>query len=124
MSEPTARQLFELVFAFLTGAALGAAELPFYVLRQASRRLGALWDALFYALAGLTVFAAAQWCSGGVHPRFLTAAIAGGALCADLLSPLRRSVRRLAERKREQREEQRQGKEKRRDETRKKYKKI
>lgn len=115
MTESTARQLFELAFAFLAGAALGAAELPFYVLRQAARRLGVLWDALFYALAGLVVFAAAQWCSGGVRLRFLVAAIAGSALCAYLLAPLRRSVRRLAERKRERRGEQRREREKTRD---------
>ena len=115
MTESTARQLFELAFAFLAGAALGAAELPFYVLRQAARRFGVLWDALFYALAGLVVFAAAQWCSGGVRPRFLAAAIAGCALCAHLLAPLRRSVHRLAERKREQREERRREREKAQD---------
>lgn len=124
MTESTTRQLFELTFAFLTGAALGAAELPFYVLRQAARRFGVLWDALFYALSGLVVFAAGQWCSGGVHPRFLTAAIAGGALCAYLLTPLRRSVRRSAEQKRERREERRREKEKLRDKTRKKDEKI
>ena len=112
MTESTARQLFELAFAFLAGAALGAAELPFYVLRQAVRRFGVLWDALFYALAGLVVFAAAQWCSGGVRPRFLVAAITGSALCARLMVPLRRSVHRLAERKRERREERRRKREK------------
>ena len=115
MTESTARQLFELAFAFLTGAVLGVAELLFYALRQTARRLGVLWDALFYALAGLVVFAAAQWCSGGVRPRFLAAAIAGSALCAHLLAPLRRSVRRLAERKREQREERRREREKTQD---------
>ncbi len=112
MTESTARQLFELAFAFLAGAALGAAELPFYVLRQTVRRFGVLWDALFYALAGLVVFAAAQWYSGGVRPRFLVAAIAGSALCARLMVPLRRSVHRLAERKRERREERRRKREK------------
>lgn len=124
MTESTARQLFELAFAFLAGAVLGAAELPFYILRQVSCRLGVLWDALFYALAGLAVFAAAQWCSGGVRLRFLVGAAAGCALCAYLLAPLRRSVHRLAERKREQREEQRREKEKMSDPTRKKDEKI
>ena len=124
MTESTARQLFELAFAFLAGAALGAAELPFYVLRQAARRFGVLWDALFYALAGLVVFAAAQWCSGGVRPRFLAAAIAGCVLCTYLLTPLRRPVSRLAERKREHREEQRCRKENERKKSRKKDEKI
>ena len=98
MSESTARQLFELAFAFVTGAALGAMRFPVYILRQVFYRLAALWDVIFYALAGLAVFAAGQWCSGGVRPRFLTAAIVGCALCTYLLTPLRRPVRRLAER--------------------------
>ena len=124
MSESTARQLFELAFAFMTGAALGVMRFPVYVLRQVFHQLAALWDALFYTLAGLAVFAAGQWCSGGVRPRFLTAAIAGCALCAWLLTPLRRPVRRIAERKREHREEQRRRKENERKKTRKKDEKI
>ena len=64
MSESTARQLFELAFAFVTGAALGAMRFPVYILRQVFYRLAALWDVIFYALAGLAVFAAGQWCSG------------------------------------------------------------
>lgn len=107
MGESTARQLFELAFAFVTGAALGAMRFPVYILRQVFYRLTALWDVIFYALAGLAVFAAGQWCSGGVRPRFLTAAIVGCVLCTYLLTPLRHPVRRLAERKREHREEQR-----------------
>ena len=67
MSESTARQLFELTFAFLTGAAMGTAQLPVYALRQIFPSLAALWDAVFYALAGVAVFAAGQWCSGGVR---------------------------------------------------------
>lgn len=90
MGESTARQLFELAFAFVTGAALGAMRFPVYILRQVFYRLTALWDVIFYALAGLAVFAAGQWCSGGVRPRFLTAAIAGCVLCTYLLTPLRR----------------------------------
>ena len=124
MNESTARQLFELTFAFLTGAALGVMQLPVYVLRQVFRRLAALWDAVFYALAGLTVFAAGQWCSGGVRLRFLTAAIAGCALCAYLLTPLRCPARRIAERKREHREERQRRKENERKKTRKKDEKI
>ena len=99
-------------------------ESTVYVLRQVFYRLAALWDVIFYALAGLAVFAAGQWCSGGVRPRFLTAAIAGCALCTYLLTPLRRPVRRLAERKREHREEQRCRKENERKKTRKKDEKI
>lgn len=95
MSESTARQLFELAFAFVTGAALGAMRFPVYILRQVFYRLAALWDVIFYALAGLAVFAAGQWCSGGVRPRFLTAAIVGCVLCTYLLTPLRRPVRAL-----------------------------
>ena len=124
MSESTARQLFELAFAFVTGAALGAMRFPVYVLRQVFYRLAALWDVIFYALAGLVVFAAGQWCSGGVRPRFLTAAIAGCVLCTYLLTPLRRPVSRLAERKREHREEQRCRKENERKKSRKKDEKI
>lgn len=120
MSESTARQLFELTFAFLTGAAMGTAQLPVYALRQIFPSLAALWDAVFYALAGVAVFAAGQWCSGGVRLRFLTASIAGWALCAYLLSPLRRRVCRLAERKREHREERRRRKEEEREKARKK----
>lgn len=120
MSESTARQLFELTFAFLTGAAMGTAQLPVYALQQIFPGLAALWDAFFYALAGMVVFAAGQWCSGGVHLRFLTASVAGWALCAYLLSPLRRRVRRLAERKREHREERRRRKEEEREKARKK----
>lgn len=108
------------MFAFLTGAVLGIAELPFYAFRQLLPRLGALWDALFYALAGLAVFAAGQWCGGGVRLRFLAAAVIGGALCARLLAPLRAAVSRLAEGKRAHREERRQRKEKERKKTRKK----
>lgn len=124
MTESTARQLFELAFAFLTGAALGAAQLTFYLLRQLLPRLSALWDALFYALAGLAVFAAGQWCGGGVRLRFLAAAVIGGALCARLLALLRSAVSRLAERKRAHSEERRQRKEKERKKTRKKDEKI
>lgn len=80
MSESTARQLFELAFAFVTGAALGAMRFPVYILRQVFYRLAALWDVIFYALAGLAVFAAGQWCSGGVRPRFLTAALSDAPL--------------------------------------------
>lgn len=120
MSESTARQLFELTFAFLTGAAMGTAQLPVYALQQIFPGLAALWDAFFYALAGMVVFAAGQWCSGGVHLRFLTASVAGWALCAYLLSPLRHRVRRLAERKRERREERRRRKEEEREKARKK----
>lgn len=120
MSESTARQLFELTFAFLTGAAMGTAQLPVYALQQIFPGLAALWDAFFYALAGMVVFAAGQWCSGGVHLRFLTASVAGWALCAYLLSPLRRRARRLAERKRERREERRRRKEEEREKARKK----
>ena len=120
MSESTARQLFELTFALLTGAAMGTAQLPVYALQQIFPGLAALWDAFFYALAGMVVFAAGQWCSGGVHLRFLTASVAGWALCAYLLSPLRRRVRRLAERKREHREERRRRKEEEREKARKK----
>lgn len=115
MSESTARQLFELTFAVLTGAALGIVYLPLYALRQMLPRLGALWDALFYALAGLAVFAAGQWCSGGVRLRFLIAAVVGAALCARLLSSLRAAVCRLAERKRQHMEERRRRKEKARE---------
>ena len=43
MSESTARQLFELAFAFVTGAALGAMRFPVYILRQVFYRLAALW---------------------------------------------------------------------------------
>ena len=120
MSESTARQLFELTFAFLTGAAMGTAQLPVYALRQIFPSLAALWDAVFYALAGVAVFAAGQWCSGGVRLRFLTASVAGWALCAYLLTPLRRPVRRLAERKRERREERQRRKEEDREKARKK----
>ena len=120
MSESTARQLFELTFAFLTGAAMGTAQLPVYALQQIFPGLAALWDAFFYALAGMVVFAAGQWCSGGVHLRFLTASVAGWALCAYLLSPLRRRVCLLAERKREHREERRRRKEEEREKARKK----
>lgn len=120
MSESTARQLFELTFAFLSGAAMGTAQLPVYALQQIFPGLAALWDAFFYALAGMVVFAAGQWCSGGVRLRFLTASVAGWALCAYLLSPLRRRVRRLAERKREHREERRRRKEEEREKARKK----
>ena len=107
-----------------TGAALGAMRFPVYVLRQVFYRLAALWDVIFYALAGLAVFAAGQWCSGGVRPRFLTAAIVGCALCTYLLTPLRRPVRRLAERKRKHSEEQRCRKENERKKSRKKFEKI
>lgn len=124
MGVSTARQLFELAFAFVTGAALGVMRFPVYVLRQVFYRLAALWDVIFYALAGLAVFVAGQWCSGGVRPRFLTAVIAGCVLCTYLLTPLRRPVRRLAERKREHREEQRCRKENERKKTRKKDEKI
>ena len=99
---------------------MGTAQLPVYALQQIFPGLAALWDAFFYALAGMVVFAAGQWCSGGVHLRFLTASVAGWALCAYLLSPLRRRVRRLAERKREHREERRRRKEEEREKARKK----
>ena len=124
VGESTARRLVGRACAFVTGAALGVMRFPVYILRQVFYRLAALWDVIFYALAGLAVFAAGQWCSGGVRPRFLTAAIVGCALCTYLLTPLRRPVRRLAERKREHREEQRCRKENERKKTRKKDEKI
>lgn len=88
MKTSTARQLSELIFAFLTGAALGVVWLPFRCLCRWLPRFGILWDAGYYMLAGLTLFAAAQWC-GGVRLRFLTAALLGAAVSVRLLRPLR-----------------------------------
>ena len=85
MTESTARQLFELLSAFLTGASIAILDLPFRLLRRICPRLGVLWDFLFYAIAGFLVFAAGQWCGGGVRLRFLTAALLGAALCAWVL---------------------------------------
>ena len=99
MTESTARQLFELLSAFLTGASIAILDLPFRLLRRICPRLGVLWDFLFYAIAGFLVFAAGQWCGGGVRLRFLTATLLGAALCAWVLHSLRSALRRAAARK-------------------------
>ena len=85
MTESTARQLFELLSAFLTGASIAILDLPFRLLRRICPRLGVLWDFLLYAIAGFLVFAAGQWCGAGIRLRFLTAALLGAALCAWVL---------------------------------------
>ena len=99
MNESTARQLFELLSAFLTGASLSVFDLPFYVLRQMCPRLGALWDLFFCTAAGFLVFAAGQRFGGGIRLRFLMAVLLGAALCARLLQPVRSGLRRAAARK-------------------------
>ena len=99
MTESTARQLFELLSAFLTGVSIAILDLPFRLLRRICPRFGVLWDFLFYAIAGFLVFAAGQWCGGGVRLRFLTAALLGAALCAWVLRSLRSALRRAAARK-------------------------
>ena len=103
----TVQQLAELLSAFLTGALLAVAGLPFCALRRILPRLRPACDIVFYALAALVLFAAGQWCSGGVRLRFLVAAAIGAALCAGILRPVRHSVGRLLTRNRKSAEEQR-----------------
>lgn len=108
MTVSTVQQLAELLSAFLAGALLAVAELPYCVLRRTRPLLRPVCDIVFYALAALVLFAAGQWCSGGIRLRFLAAASAGAALCAGILRPVRRSADRLLARKRMSAEEQRE----------------
>ena len=112
MTVSTVQQLAELLSAFLTGALLAAAGLPFCALRHILPRFRPVCDIVFYTLAALVLFAAGQWCCGGVRLRFLAAAAAGAALCARLLRPIRRSADRLLARKRTDAEEQKEPRQK------------
>ena len=108
MTVSTAQQLAELLSAFLTGALLALTGLPFRALRRILPRLRPVCDIAFYTLAALVLFAAGQWCSGGIRLRFLAAAAIGAALCAGLLRTVRCSADRLLTRKRKSTEEEKE----------------
>ena len=117
MTVSTVQQLAELLSAILTGALLAVAGLPFCALRRILPRLRPVCDIVFYALAALVLFAAGQWCSGGIRLRFLVAAAVGAALCAGLLRPVRRSADRLLTRKRKSAEEEKEAPQKKVEKT-------